>query len=459
MPKLTTNYFCTVNKSEMLMRFLKYLLVFFFILALTKTLAAQNAAISLTDAVKTEVVDSLSSGLLKKYVFPDTAVKMSSRIRQRLNSGAYKALHTPADFSQALQADLDAVYRDLHMRIYYDAGFGRALQTKSYMERVTRRIQFLKMARQQNFGFIKTGILDGNIGYITLTRFFDVNAESIIAVKSAFDFLRNTNALIIDVRDNRGGEPDMVKYICGYFFDTKTRLNDYYEWQTHKTLHYYTEPMADSSAFVQMPLYILINNHTGSAAEEFSYDLQSLGRATIVGQTSAGAAHWASGNSISNGFVANIPYMRAVNPVTHTNWEKVGVKPDIICDADKALTTAQLHIYDIWLKTAKDTDVIKSAKWFRPTFASKLYPFKITTSIIVAVVGNYNGRLITFEKGRLYFTDVNGYKIELNCLSATDFSFVSDEHHIEFYKDKAGKVKWMNFIYQDGHSDTFLKKY
>lgn len=421
-----------------------------------RTAIAQKHVMELTPAIKAEVVDSLSSILIKKYIYLDTAVKMSTRIKGRLKSGGYGTIANPNDFAGILNADLQTVYNDLHMRIYYDAGFEKALQTKSYMESVTRRMSFLQLAKQKNYGFPNVRILDGNIGYISITQFYDPNEQSIEVVKNAFNFLKNANALIIDIRENPGGEPDMVKYICNYFFKEKTHLNDYYDRHT-STNQYWTNPIAPSATFALMPVYILVNNHTYSAAEEFAYDLQSLHRATIIGQTTGGAAHWVSSSSISNGFIGNIPFRKAINPVTGKNWEKTGVRPNVNSDKKNALDTALAIAYDCQISTSKDSAIIKSIKWFRVILNSKLHPFKTNTATLKAYAGNYDGRLITLKKEQLYFTDTNGYSIGLIPISATAFTFTNNDRQLEFKKADNGKITALNFIYQDGKIENFTR--
>jgi hypothetical protein len=438
------------------MKHIKWLFAFMLFFTGYQTAFTQKQVILLTPAIKAEVVDSLSSILIKKYIYLDTAVKMSTRIKGRLKSGAYGIITNPDDFARILNTDLQNVYNDLHMRIYYDAGFEKALQTKSYMESVTRRMNFLQVAKQKNYGFPDVRILDGNIGYISITQFYDPNEQSIEVVKNVFNFLKNANSLIIDVRENPGGEPDMVKYICSYFFKEKTHLNDYYDRHT-STNQYFTTPTASSATFALMPVYILVNNHTYSAAEEFAYDLQSLHRATIIGQTTGGAAHWVSSNSISNGFIGNIPFRKAINPVTGKNWEKTGVRPNVNSGEKNTLNDALAIAYDYQVSTSKDSAIIKSIKWFNVVLNSKFHPFKINTAILKTYTGNYDGRLITLKKEQLYFTDTNGYSIGLIPISATAFTFTNNDRQLEFKKTPNGKITELNFIYQDGKIEKFTR--
>ncbi len=433
---------------------IKWLAVFILFFIVNRGASAQSRPVQLAPAIKNEVIDSLGSALLKKYIYPDTAAKMNSYIKERLKKGAYDAVDNPDDFAQMLDADLHTIYSDLHMRIYYNMGYEKDLRTKSYAASVIKRMQFLQAAKQKNYGFQKVEILNGNIGYISIAQFYNTNQEATEIVKNAFLFLKNINALIIDVRDNPGGEPDMVQYICSYFFKERTHLNDFYD-RHAKTNEYWTEPVPASTIFSTMPIYLLVNRRTGSAAEEFAYDLQNLHRVAIFGETTAGAAHWVTSNSISNGFIGNIPFRKAVNPVTHKNWEKVGVKSDVKSDDEHALDNALIYAYDHLINTSTDLTLIKSLKWFRVAVNVKQHPVKIAIGTLKTFTGNYKGRLITLKNGKLYFTDTNGYHIGLTPFTATAFMFTNNDRQIEFIRSGKGKITGFDFIYPGGKVERF----
>ncbi len=89
------------------------------------------------------------------------------------------------------------------------------------------------------------------------------------------------------------------------------------------------------------PLYVLTSHDTFSGGEEFCYNLKNLKRATLIGETTGGGAHPVSGHRIDDHFMIGVPFARAINPVSKTNWEGTGVEPDIKVPATDALTTAQ----------------------------------------------------------------------------------------------------------------------
>jgi C-terminal processing protease CtpA/Prc len=195
-------------------------------------------------------------------------------------------------------------------------------------------------SRKLNGGYRRVERLPGNVGYLQVDGFMhpDVAADPAAA---AMNFLANTDALIIDLRRNGGGGPQSVALLCSYLFDEKpVHLNDLYWRKGDRTEEFWTLKELAGKRYLGRDVYLLTSHRTFSAAEEFAYDLQSLKRVTIVGETTGGGAHPGGGVPIGEHFMVFIPSGRAINPITKTNWEGTGVKPDVEATADKALETA-----------------------------------------------------------------------------------------------------------------------
>jgi retinol-binding protein 3 len=154
-------------------------------------------------------------------------------------------------------------------------------------------------------------------------------------------FVAHTDALIFDLRDNGGGDPAMVAFIASYLFDRHTHLNDLYNRRENSTEQYWTLPYVPGERLPKQPVFVLTSSHTFSGAEEFCYDLKTQKRATIVGETTGGGAHPVGGHTVADYFMIGVPFAKAVNPVTKTNWEGTGVEPDVKVSAADALTTAE----------------------------------------------------------------------------------------------------------------------
>ena len=133
----------------------------------------------------------------------------------------------------------------------------------------------------------------------------------------------------------------MVAYISSYLFSESTHLNDLYNRKENSTTQYWTLPYVPGKRLAGKPVYLLTSKRTFSGAEEFSYNLKNLKRATIIGETTGGGAHPVSGHRIDDHFMIGVPFARAVNPISKTNWEGTGVEPDVKIPANEALDEAK----------------------------------------------------------------------------------------------------------------------
>jgi C-terminal processing protease CtpA/Prc len=199
--------------------------------------------------------------------------------------------------------------------------------------------------------------LDGNIGYVRLDGFMSP-AESAGKLAAAMTFVADTDALIFDLRENGGGDPAMVALICSYLFgDKPVHLNDLYWRKGNRTEEFWTKASVPGRKFVDKDVYVLTSNRTFSGAEEFSYNLKNLKRATIVGETTGGGAHPGEMVRLSDHFGAFVPTGRAISPITKTNWEGTGVEPDVKVQKELALQTAYLMALKKAAANAKDEEL------------------------------------------------------------------------------------------------------
>jgi retinol-binding protein 3 len=218
------------------------------------------------------------------------------------------------------------------------------------------------MSKRINYGFERVERLNGNIGYIDLRNFNDHEAGA-ETVAAAMRFLVNTEALIFDLRQNGGGNPHMVALISSYLFgDKPVHLNDLYWRKGNETNEFWTKPELAKVKFAGKDIYVLTSNRTFSGAEEFSYNLKNLKRATIIGETTGGGAHPGGMFRLHDHFGVFVPTGRAINPITKTNWEGTGVEPDIKVPKEQALKTAYLMALNKSLTTIKDEQVKSGVK-------------------------------------------------------------------------------------------------
>lgn len=233
------------------------------------------------------------------------------------------------------------------------------------------------MMRLNNYGFVKVENMRGNVGYIDFRGFSDpeLGAETVAA---AMNFVNNSDALIFDLRQNGGGDPAMVALICSYLFgDKPVHLNDLYMRAGNQTQEFWTKPEKAAKKYTDKPVYVLTSNRTFSGAEEFSYNLKNLKRATIVGETTGGGANPGESYRLSDHFQVFIPTGRAISPITNTNWEGVGVEPDVKVPQEQALKTAYLLALSKLLETAKDERLTNALKQLIDQTQKELNEMKI----------------------------------------------------------------------------------
>ena len=304
------------------------------------------AALRIDAQTRARAVAGAAALLDTFYVFPDVAKRMGDSLRARLARKEYDNYANGITFAMRLNDDLADIAHDKHLRVNYSARSlppdeprpaGAPPRAPSPEDQARER-EFLGRI---NCGFVKAEQLPGNVGYLKFNMFADVD-QCATTASAAMTFLAGTRALIIDMRENGGGSPAMVAFVSSYLFDRRTHLNDLWTRRTSKTEEFWTRDSVPGRRFGgEKPIYVLTSARSFSGAEEFTYNLKTLKRAIIVGETTGGGAHPVAGHRIDEHFMIGVPFARAINPITHTNWEGVGVKPDIIVPANDALAIAQ----------------------------------------------------------------------------------------------------------------------
>ena len=292
-----------------------------------------------------EVIEHLIRRIHEHYVFPDVAQRAGEDLRRRLSGGEYDHLTTAELFCLFLTAHLQEISHDKHFFLVYNAKGQPATESGS------KRGEEYEGGIIQNFGFQRVERLQGNIGYLDLRSFYPAEIAGETAV-AAMNFLAHCSALIIDLRQNDGGEPSMIALISSYLFEGEpVHLNDFYRRFNESTQQFWTLPYVPGRRYgPHKPVYVLIGQQTASAAEEFAYNLKNLQRATLIGRTTAGGAHPIEAFWIHPHIEAYIPAWRAINPLTGTNWEGTGVVPDIDVPPEDALNVAYAHALEAVLE-------------------------------------------------------------------------------------------------------------
>jgi hypothetical protein len=294
--------------------------------------------IKIDAAERQRVIDGIASNLTEYYVYPEVGQKMIDAVRAHQKNGDYDRIVDGDAFAFKLTADLRDVSHDKHLHVNFSPV--KNPPDKDDEPTPEQKADYRKEMEHDNCGFRKVEILPGNIGYLKFDMFGDpdVCGPSLVA---AMGFLAHVDAIIYDMRENGGGDPAMVAMACTYLFDKATHLNDLYDRKEDKTTQYWTLPYVPGALLAGKPVFVLTAHRTFSGAEEFTNDLKTQKRATIVGEVTGGGAHPVAGHRIDDHFMIGVPFARAVNPITHTDWEGTGITPDVPVKAADALETAE----------------------------------------------------------------------------------------------------------------------
>jgi len=293
--------------------------------------------IKIDAAERQRVLDGIASNLTEYYVYPDVGQKMIEAIHAHQKAGDYDRIVDGDTLAFRLTTDLRDVSHDKHLHVNFSAFKNRPDMASEPTP--AQMAEFRKQVEHDNCGFRKVEILTGNIGYLKFDMFGDPDTcgPSLVA---AMGFLAHVDAIIYDLRENGGGDPAMVAMACTYLFEKATHLNDIYDRKENSTTQYWTLPYVPGTSLSGKPVFVLTADRTFSAAEEFTNDLKTQKRATIVGEVTGGGAHSVDDHSIDDHFMIGVPFARAINPITHTDWEGTGIIPDVQVKAADALETA-----------------------------------------------------------------------------------------------------------------------
>ena len=291
--------------------------------------ASQESASRLpyTAAAGKQVVDSMAAILRARYADADTGAMIAAHLQRRLNAGAYARVADWGQFVRLVTQDLQSVNEDTHLFLQVGGGpagpggpGGPPPNASHGLEAVER--------------------LDGNIGYFRMTNFLGAQA-AFDAIKGALDILAVTDAIIIDLRNSRGGSPAVANFIISHFTGSDTLLSlQVHDRVRGTTVSRYTMKDVPGPRRPDVPLFVLTDDVTRSAAEDLTFVLQNMRRATIVGTRTAGAGRNNASVPLGHGIVGSVSFTRVMEPGTRREWERVGITPDIQVHRDSALAVA-----------------------------------------------------------------------------------------------------------------------
>ena len=322
--------------------------------------------------VRRDVVAKLSEALRERYVFPDIGEKAASKINAALTAGDYDALADPKAFTARLTADVGTIAHDKHLWLWSTdtppaapSGGGRDMP-------------------RAEAGVTRADRLAGSVGYIEVIGFPPPNFFKPV-LDRAMSSLAGSRALIIDARRNGGGSPEGVAYLVSFLVAPGQPINDIVsrieKTNDFKRQSYVSVPTPVS--FAAVPVYVLTSKATFSGGEEFAYDVQALKRGTLIGEVTGGGANPTGFVDLGHSVAAMIPFGRAENPVTKTNWEGRGVQPDVSVPAGDALKVA---LEKAGQKPLSDIDAASLQRVFAPRSTPRPGSEKALRQLIAGIV-------------------------------------------------------------------------
>ncbi len=382
-----------------------------------------------------QTADAVAARIRQLYFDPAAAERIAGDLEQAAASGAFDTLMDGPDLAAALSARLRPT--DAHFNVAYDpeAPVARPRPAEGAPARRPAPRGQSPEARA-HYGFRKVEILPGNIGYIDLRQFSDIDFANPDdparkAADTALAFVADADAVIFDLRDNGGGAPSMVGYLTSAFTPANAPIYNIFHsregTESEAPTVFYPTPRLD------VPLYVLISARTGSAGEAFPYTLQGARRATIVGEASGGAANPGGMVPVGGGFAVFISQGSPRNPVTGRNWEGSGVQPDAATPWSEALDRAQALALE---RIVAADPSRRDAVWALEALTSTTAP-----GDLAPYAGVYGEAVVSVSGDGLAIARGRRPPILLRRLDGDNFTVVGDpSRRYRFTRDTSGRV-------------------
>ena len=378
----------------------KYSFLFLIVTAFLSPLASAQGNPELDATTRARVIEGVAAQIEDNFYDSDTGARIAAELRENLVAGDYDAARDAASLSGLLTETLSP--HDNHFAVRY---FGPPSdEGPATVQGPQSPTDLFDAGRRDNFGFREVSILPGNVGYIDMRQFFPVQAGGDTAI-AALNFVKNTDAVIFDMRQNGGGAPSMVQLLISHFLDPTDQvpINTFLSSNRDYPGELVSLGYLPAGSRPDVPLYVLTSGRSGSAGEAFPYHLQAMERATIVGETTYGAGNPGGFFPAAEGFGVFVSTSQTRNPITGTNWEGVGVEPDIAVPANDALDTALSLAYGAILETVDDPGQRQSLEWAQEAIDARLNPSDIDVSQYDDVLGRYGPRELFVEGGALFY--------------------------------------------------------
>jgi len=375
--------------------------------ALSATLSAaeQNAALQ-----------AIMAAFEEQYVFPEMRPRIIAQLKSSQRKGRY-ATDDPGTFAERITDDLRAVSRDKHLSLVVDpVGYAAAKAGDDSDE--NEQALWRRQALRSHHGLAQLTVLGGNVRYLKITGFEWVEDETGRAYDDAMSFLKGGDAVIIDVRGNGGGTHAAVRYLVSHFMRGDTLEMSFLAGsavpEQSRTLEY-----LPAGRLQNIPLYVLIDGGTASAAEAFAYDVQQFKLGELVGARTVGAANNNKHVPIAPDFILSVSYGRPLHAVSNANWEGVGVAPTVDAPPQQALEVAHsLALQRLREKKGVSAENLNDYSWAATAVEARLRPVALTPDRLQSFAGRYATAQVDFRDGILWLSRPDRPTLRLSPMTA-----------------------------------------
>lgn len=431
-------------------------IIILFLMAEVPTFAQQGNP-SFDASQKKAVINKALELIKENYVFPGKYDQIEKEIKNKLLNKEFDNLNNPQDFLNQLNKDLQIAGQDRHLKISFSPQIVKQIiedKKKGDNSPTQYTPELLSWMKFENYGLRKVERMEGNIGYFKFDRFTDLQLAK-EAITGAMNFINNSSAIILDLRDNGGGDSGASELIVNYFFPDGKKLGDFkFRKDAVPKENIVKHDPSVKKIPDNIPVYILVSNKTASAAEYVSYVLQQFKRATVIGEQTSGKANPGELFVVNDFLYMMVPTGAGRILPTWTNWEGTGVIPDIKIDPFFALSKVITEICPVLEKQDQNSEHKTLYKWINDQYSAQLNPEPLSQKLVNSIVGTYEGnRRITLENGMLYYVGGNGAKRSLTYMNNSTFMTEGrTDYRLKFPPDQK-IVDHYDVLWFDGTSD------
>lgn len=423
---------------------------FLSLLAFASLASAPSAAQDLDHGAQREVVSHLEVALQQNYVFPDRIPAISAELDRRVQSEPIDSKR----FAESLTQGLIKASEDLHFSVDFDPD-GVAADRLATAEGDTTTEAERDSERAANFGFRDARRLDGDLAYVRFDFFADPQYAQETAA-GAMRFAEGAKGLILDLRYNNGGVLEMAQLLMSYLYPAGKEQEFFdYNYNDHGVRverSQWNLAAVPGRRSADIPVVVLTGSTSFSAAEWMAFSLQRLGRATVIGERTAGGAHPVTRVAIDDRFMLQVPFGQIRDPVNGQDFEGVGVSPDLVVPAPDALLAAQKFLLQN-RAAAGDAE----AQWALVPVEFAISGGITSETDLDDAVGTYEGRTLRRTPTGLTYHWRDRFVVALDPIGKDLFAVQgTDDYRFRLVREN-GHVRGLERVWKSGDTESYRR--